>query len=96
MEWILIFGFGVFYGVWSKFVDGISEITVGPIFYGQLVKMGPTAVSETSSTSLPYTPCKTPKPKNQEPRVVHHGVQNPGAVPDHYRQFKYLHILSAL
>jgi hypothetical protein len=29
------------------------------------VKMGPTVVTETSSTNLTYTPCKTPKPKYQ-------------------------------
>jgi hypothetical protein len=31
----------------------------------RLVKMGPTAVSKTLSTNLPYTPCKTPKLKYQ-------------------------------
>jgi hypothetical protein len=30
-----------------------------------ILKMGPTAVSETLSANSPYTPCKTPKPKYQ-------------------------------
>jgi hypothetical protein len=46
-----------------------TETAVGPILNGleseQKKKMGPTAVSETSSTNLPFTPCKTPKPKYQ-------------------------------
>jgi hypothetical protein len=49
------FRFGIFHGVQVKVVD-VSETTVGPIFTGQRVdswpvKMGPTVVSETSSTN---------------------------------------------
>ena len=34
-------------------------------YNGWPMNMGTTAVSETPSTNLPYTPCDTPQPKNQ-------------------------------
>jgi hypothetical protein len=50
--------------VLGELADDVSETAVGPLDSGP-VKMGPTAVSETSSANSPYTPCKTPKPKYQ-------------------------------
>ena len=63
----LVFGF--LHGVGGDFTDDVSGNAVSPIFIGHdswLVKMGPTAVSETSSVNSPRTPCKNPKTKKQK------------------------------
>jgi hypothetical protein len=57
---------GFLHGVRGDFTDDVSGTAVSPIFIGHdswLVKMGPTAVSETSSVNSPRTPCKNPKTK---------------------------------
>ena len=51
----VVFRFGVFAWCETKFADDVSETAVVPVFTGH-VKMGPTAVSETSSANSRRTP----------------------------------------
>ena len=62
----LFFGSGALDRVRGEFTNDVSETAVSPIFTGhdsRPVKMGPTAVSETSSVNSPRTPCRNPKTK---------------------------------
>jgi hypothetical protein len=67
---MFFYGFwGILHGVRGEFTDDVSETAVGPTDDVSETavgpKMRPTAVSETSSSNLPRTPCKNPKSKKQ-------------------------------
>jgi hypothetical protein len=71
-DFFLFLVLGFLHGVRDKFSEDVSETVVGPIFTGQEseprpLKMGPTAVSETSSGNLPRT---VQKPQNQKSTFI--------------------------